>query len=64
LDFTSSEETLGKPASVDLSLGLATAPVLFAREEFPILSEMIERKFEREGDVMKVSLILLFFFNQ
>jgi len=53
LDFTGSQQTLGKPAAVDLSLGLATAPVLFAREEFPELSEMIERKFEREGDVLK-----------
>lgn len=53
MDFTGSQQTLGKPAAVDLSLGLATAPVLFAREEFPELSEMIERKFEREGDVLK-----------
>jgi len=53
LDFTSSSTTLGKPASVDLSLGLATAPVLFAREEHPELSVLIERKFEVTGDVEK-----------
>lgn len=30
LDFTSTDETLGKPTVADLRLGLATAPVLFA----------------------------------
>eukprot|EP01117_Protostelium_nocturnum_P008226 TRINITY_DN2936_c0_g2_i1.p1 TRINITY_DN2936_c0_g2~~TRINITY_DN2936_c0_g2_i1.p1 ORF type:complete len:436 (-),score=95.67 TRINITY_DN2936_c0_g2_i1:115-1422(-) len=51
LDFTECSDTLGKQASVDLTLGLATAPVLFAREEFPELSALIARKFEQEGDV-------------
>ncbi|GAM22902.1 hypothetical protein SAMD00019534_060770, partial [Acytostelium subglobosum LB1] len=51
LDFTSSSEELGKPASVDLSLGLATAPVLFAAQEFPELETLIERKFSESGDV-------------
>jgi solanesyl diphosphate synthase len=51
LDFTGSTEELGKPAAVDLSLGLATAPVLYAREEFPELEELISRKFSSEGDV-------------
>ncbi|EFA81752.1 trans-prenyltransferase [Heterostelium album PN500] len=51
LDFTSSTESLGKPASVDLSLGLATAPVLFAAQEFPELETLIERKFSMPGDV-------------
>ena len=31
LDFTSTATVMGKPSAVDLSLGLATAPVLFAR---------------------------------
>lgn len=53
LDFTGSAEELGKPAAVDLSLGLATAPVLFAREEFPELDAMIDRKFSSGGDVEK-----------
>ena len=33
LDFISSENIMGKPASADLKLGLATAPVLFAAEQ-------------------------------
>ena len=33
LDYASSEEMLGKPAVVDLTLGLATAPVLFAAQK-------------------------------
>merc|ERR1719342_1824164 len=34
LDFVSSADQLGKPAAADLSLGLATAPVLFAVSTF------------------------------
>jgi len=33
LDFISSENIMGKPASADLKLGLATAPVLFAAHQ-------------------------------
>lgn len=51
LDYTGSSEELGKPAAVDLSLGLATAPVLYAREEYPELDKMITRKFSALGDV-------------
>ncbi len=57
LDFTGSSLQLGKPAAVDLSLGLATAPVLFASEEFPELTTLIARKFQKEGDVQKVRRI-------
>ena len=32
LDFTSTACELGKPVAADLSLGLATAPVLYAAE--------------------------------
>ena len=32
LDFTSTTYELGKPVAADLSLGLATAPVLYAAE--------------------------------
>jgi hexaprenyl-diphosphate synthase len=55
LDFVSSADTLGKPGKADLNLGLATAPVLYAAEEFPELNELIERKFSSAGDVDKVS---------
>ena len=51
LDFTGSASVLGKPALNDIRSGLATAPVLYAAEEFPQLSPMILRKFRLEGDV-------------
>jgi hexaprenyl-diphosphate synthase len=54
LDFVVSADQLGKPANADLKLGLATAPVLYASEEFPELLPLIERQFKAEGDVEKV----------
>ncbi|KAG0017404.1 coq1 putative hexaprenyl diphosphate synthase [Entomortierella chlamydospora] len=51
LDFTVSSEEFGKPTGADLKLGLATAPVLFAWEEYPELGKLIKRNFDREGDV-------------
>ena len=51
LDFTASEDSLGKPSGADLSLGLATAPVLFAAQEFPELNDLISRRFRCQGDV-------------
>lgn len=56
LDFTASAAELGKPGGgADLKLGLATAPALYAWEEFPELGEMIERKFANDDDVERVS---------
>ena len=54
LDFTASEDSLGKPSGADLSLGLATAPVLFAAQEFPELNELISRQgyFERISELI------------
>ncbi|KAF9909106.1 coq1 putative hexaprenyl diphosphate synthase [Linnemannia zychae] len=51
LDFTVSSDEFGKPAGADLKLGLATAPVLFAWEEFPELGKLIKRNFNQQGDV-------------
>uniref|UniRef100_A0A6A7FTZ6 All trans-polyprenyl-diphosphate synthase PDSS1 n=1 Tax=Hirondellea gigas TaxID=1518452 RepID=A0A6A7FTZ6_9CRUS len=51
LDFVASANSMGKPASVDLKLGIATAPVLFACEKFPELNAMILRRFSEPGDV-------------
>lgn len=51
LDFTSSADTLGKPAGSDLKSGNLTAPVLYALEEKPYLEVLIERKFEQPGDL-------------
>ena len=51
-DFTGTASVLGKPALSDLRSGLATAPVLFAVEEFPEeLRPLVQRKFKEEGDV-------------
>ncbi|KAI8378070.1 solanesyl pyrophosphate synthase [Radiomyces spectabilis] len=58
LDFTVSTADLGKPAGADLKLGLATAPVLFAWEEYPELEPLIKRKFANEGDAEKARLLV------
>jgi hexaprenyl-diphosphate synthase len=55
LDYTRSEEELGKPAGADLELGLATAPLLFAWKTMPELGALVGRKFGEEGDVERVS---------
>ena len=52
-DFTSSADTLGKPASSDLKDGHLTAPVLYALEEKPELKTLIEEEFEQAGDLEK-----------
>lgn len=57
LDYTRSDKDLGKPAGADLELGLATAPLLFAWKQMPELGALVGRKFEKEGDVQRVSLI-------
>lgn len=51
MDFTSSSAVMGKPALNDLKSGLATAPVIFAAEEYPELSPLILRRFKNDGDV-------------
>jgi len=58
LDVTGSNQSLGKPASVDMSLGLATAPLLFAMEAHPKLKPIIERKFSSPGDSAKALSML------
>lgn len=51
LDFEGSLSTTGKAPLADLQSGLATAPTLFAADEFPKLAILIGRKFESPGDV-------------
>ncbi|MBU7583699.1 MAG: solanesyl diphosphate synthase [Nostoc sp. TH1S01] len=51
LDFTSTTDTLGKPAGSDLKSGNLTAPVLFALEEKPYLEVLIERQFAQAEDL-------------
>ena len=58
LDYTRSGADLGKPAGADLELGLATAPLLFAWKQRPELGALVGRKFEREGDVERVSSLV------
>ena len=43
--------SLGKAPLADLKSGIATAPTLFAAEQFPQLLPIILRKFESPGDV-------------
>ncbi len=51
LDYTTSSQTLGKPAGADLELGLATAPLLFAWKNNQQLGVLVGRKFSADGDV-------------
>ncbi|MEY3298176.1 MAG: hypothetical protein RLZZ597_1436 [Cyanobacteriota bacterium] len=50
LDFTSSDEVLGKPACSDLRSGNLTAPALYAMAEQPFLATLIEREFSEASD--------------
>lgn len=51
LDYTTTSESLGKPAGADLKLGLATAPLLFAWKDNQQLGVLVGRKFAADGDV-------------
>ncbi|NEO83921.1 MAG: solanesyl diphosphate synthase [Spirulina sp. SIO3F2] len=51
LDFTGTNEILGKPAGSDLVSGNLTAPVLYALEEKPYIATLIEREFAQAGDL-------------
>ncbi|CAG8655170.1 7912_t:CDS:2, partial [Scutellospora calospora] len=53
LDFLTTSNELGKPIGADLKLGLATAPVLYAWNEYPELGPLIKRNFSQDGDVEK-----------
>merc|ERR1739842_79554 len=50
LDFTAAADILGKPALADMSLGLSTAPILYAAQEFPHLQPLVKRRFKDKGD--------------
>lgn len=53
LDYTSSSETLGKPAGSDLAQGHLTAPVLFALEEIPQLRDLIHDDMGSNGHLQE-----------
>lgn len=50
LDFTAAATVLGKPALADMDLGLSTAPILYAAQEFPHLRPLVMRRFKEKGD--------------
>ncbi|MEO1591853.1 MAG: polyprenyl synthetase family protein, partial [Cyanobacteria bacterium J06632_22] len=50
LDFTGTDEVLGKPAGSDLKSGNLTAPALYAMENAPYLVTLVEREFREAGD--------------
>ena len=51
LDFTGSDQQLGKPAASDLASGYLTAPTFYAMEEHPSLQPLIDRQFSEPGDL-------------
>jgi all-trans-nonaprenyl-diphosphate synthase len=53
LDFTGSDQQLGKPAASDLASGYLTAPALYAVEERPALVGLIEREFCEPDDLVQ-----------
>jgi all-trans-nonaprenyl-diphosphate synthase len=53
LDFTGSDQQLGKPAASDLASGYLTAPALYALQERPALAGLIEREFSQDGDLQQ-----------
>jgi len=50
LDFTAAASVLGKPALADMDLGLSTAPILYAAQEFAELKPLVKRRFSKKGD--------------
>jgi geranyl diphosphate synthase len=50
LDFTAAASVLGKPALADMDLGLSTAPILYAAQEYPHLRPLVMRRFKKAGD--------------
>lgn len=59
LDFIATSDEMGKPVAADLKLGLATAPVLYACEEYPELTTMLLRKFKNDGDAERAREIVV-----
>ena len=58
LDFTQTEEQLGKPQGQDLATGNLTAPTLFALGRESSLRGMIENQFEGEGELERAIAIV------
>jgi all-trans-nonaprenyl-diphosphate synthase len=60
LDFTQTEQQLGKPQGQDLATGNLTAPILFAlrREDGDELKSLIATQFENDGDLQRAIAIV------
>ncbi|KAK1592628.1 hypothetical protein Q3G72_027901 [Acer saccharum] len=51
LDFTGKSASLGKASLTDIKHGIITAPILFAIEEFPQLSTIVDRGFDNPANI-------------
>uniref|UniRef100_A0A803MIP8 Geranyl diphosphate synthase n=1 Tax=Chenopodium quinoa TaxID=63459 RepID=A0A803MIP8_CHEQI len=51
LDYTGTSASLGKGSLSDIRHGIVTAPLLFAIEEFPQLSEVVQRGLDNPADI-------------
>ena len=51
LDFTGSDQQLGKPSASDLASGYLTAPTFYALEEHAALRALIDRELSEPGDL-------------
>jgi len=61
LDFTASQQQLGKPVGSDLRQGIVTLPAIFALNKSPDrdrLAEIIENKHKKEGEVLEAIEII------
>lgn len=61
LDFTSTQQVLGKPVGSDLRQGIVTLPVIYALADSPAchrLAEIIEKKNKKEGEVLETIEII------
>lgn len=58
LDFTQTEEQLGKPQGQDLASGNLTAPVLFSLTESDELREIIDSEFQEAGSLERAIEII------
>ena len=58
LDFTQTEEQLGKPQGQDLASGNLTAPTIFALRRDASLRALVESQFKTEGDLEKAIAIV------
>ncbi|XP_010540598.1 PREDICTED: solanesyl diphosphate synthase 3, chloroplastic/mitochondrial-like [Tarenaya hassleriana] len=51
LDFTGTSTSLGKGSLSDIRHGIITAPILFAMEEYPQLSEIVHQGFDNPANI-------------